>query len=80
MKKNTPPPVTQEGELIDKIDELKKTTEQIEAEKEQKRLAREERKFLKAEEKKRKKIERFIGPLLLILTVVISYLVLATHK
>lgn len=59
-------------ELLDQLDELQRNTEEVEAEKEAKRLAREERKFLKDTERKRKQKERFVAPVLLILTIAIS--------
>jgi hypothetical protein len=63
---------SEEQELIDQLDVLQQTTEEVEAEKEAKRLAREERKFLKAIEKKRKQKERLVAPFLLVATVVVS--------
>jgi len=62
-------------EVLQQLDQLQKTTEEIEAEKEAKRLAREEKKFQKEVEKKRKRKERLIAPLLLLITVVCSWLV-----
>ncbi len=59
-------------QLLDQLDELQRNTEEVEAEKEAKRLAREERKFLKDTERKRKQKERFVAPVLLILTIAIS--------
>lgn len=63
-----------------KAEEIEKSTEEIEAEKEQKKFEREERKFLKEHAKKRQKMERLIAPLLLILTIILSYLLLLTAK
>jgi hypothetical protein len=60
--------------------ELEQSIEDIEAEKERKRFEREEKKFLKEHKKKRQKQERFIAPLLLILTLLISYLIYLTTR
>ncbi len=57
------------------IDELEKKTKEIEAEKEEKKFAREERKFRKLQEKKQQRMERLIAPVLLILTLLISYFI-----
>lgn len=62
----------EEDELIEQLDALQMTTEQIEAEKEAKRIAREERKFLKEIQKKKKQRERMIAPFLLLMTIIIS--------
>lgn len=70
----------EEQELIEQLDELQKTTEEIEAEKEAKRLAREERKFLKEVEKKRKQKERFVAPLLLIISIIVSLVLWAMNR
>ncbi len=67
--------VSPDDELLDKIDELQKTTQEIEEEKYQKKLAREERKFHKEQALKRKKRERWVAPVLLLLTILVSYLV-----
>jgi hypothetical protein len=64
----------EEKNLLGQLDELQRSTEEIEAEKEAKRFAREERKFLKEAEKKRKQRQRFIAPILLILTIIISFI------
>ncbi len=64
-----------ERDLLDQIDELKKNTEEVEAEKAAKKLAREERAFHKSVEQKRKQQERWIAPALLLLTLLISYLI-----
>lgn len=73
-------PENQELDEAEVAEQLELSTEEIEAEKERKKFAREERKFLKEHQKKRKKIERFIAPLLLILTLIISYLILTSTK
>jgi len=65
---------SEDGELLDQLDALQETTQQVEAEKEAKRLAREERKFLKDLEKKRKQKEKLVAPFLLIVTILISWL------
>jgi len=54
---------------------LQLSTEQIEAEKERKKLEREERKFFKEHQKKSQKIQRLVAPVLLILTFIISFLI-----
>lgn len=59
---------------------FKKTTEEIEAEKEAKRLAREERKFLKEVERKRKQKERFVAPLLLVISIIVSLVLWAMNR
>jgi|GEM_PF-694363 len=60
-------------ELINQLDRLQRTTAEVEGEKEAKRLAREERKFLKDQEEKRKRKERFIAPIILIVSVMVSF-------
>jgi hypothetical protein len=67
----------EDDELDDeqKAEQLERTTEEIEAEKERRRFEREEKKFLKEHAKKSKARERFIAPLLLILTILISYII-----
>lgn len=69
-----------EQELVEQLDDLQQTTEEIEAEKEAKRLAREERKFLKEVEKKRKQRERFIAPILLIISIIISLILWVMNR
>lgn len=64
----------EDHELLNQLDRLQQTTAEVEAEKEAKRLAREERKFLKEQEQKRKHKERFIAPILLLITVLVSLL------
>lgn len=59
-------------ELLNQLDKLQRSTAEVEAEKEAKRLAREERKFLKEQEQKRKRKERFVAPIILIITVLVS--------
>ena len=61
-------------------EQIVKTTEEIEAEKERKRFLREERKFLKQHAEKRKKMERFVAPVLLILTILLSYVIYLMHQ
>jgi hypothetical protein len=56
-------------------EELQRSTEEIEAEKERKRLLREEKKFHKLQAKKRKRLERFLAPIFLGLTIVISLII-----
>lgn len=63
-----------------KAAELQKNTQEIEATKAAKRLAREEKKFYKEIEKKNKERERWVAPLLLILTLLISYLIFFLHR
>jgi septal ring factor EnvC (AmiA/AmiB activator) len=62
----------EEHDLLHQIDQLQKTTAEVEAEKEAKRIAREERKFHKEQEQKRKQKERFVAPVLLLLTIIAS--------
>lgn len=64
--------LSEDQELIDQLDDLQKSTEEIEAEKEAKRIAREERKFRKEIEAKKKKRERLVAPFILIATIVVS--------
>jgi hypothetical protein len=77
-KKKNQEPAEDEVEEIDyaqKAAELEKTTKQIEAEKELKRQAREEKKFHKEQAKKRQRLERFVAPILLFLTLLASYFI-----
>jgi hypothetical protein len=62
-----------EETLDDQAEEVLRSIEEIEAEKEAKRFAREEKKFLKAHRKKQEQREKLVAPILLILTVLISY-------
>lgn len=62
----------EQQEIVNRIDELRKTTAEVEAEKEAKRLAREERKFHKEQEQKLKQKERFVAPVLLLVTIIAS--------
>lgn len=57
----------------DQIAELERRTAATEAEKRRKRLAREERQFRKAVSEKRQRQERWVAPVLLLLTLLISY-------
>ena len=57
------------------IADLEKKTAEIEAEKEQKKFERDERKFRKLQEKKRQRLERLVAPILLILTLLVSYFI-----
>ena len=57
------------------IEELEKKMAEVEAEKEEKKFARDERKFRKLQEKKRQRFERLVAPILLILTLLISYFI-----
>jgi hypothetical protein len=52
---------------------LKRSTEEIEAEKNARKFSREEKNFYKELEKKNKSRERWVAPLLLILTVLVSF-------
>jgi hypothetical protein len=58
-----------------KAEALQKSTRSIEDEKMAKRLAREEKNFYKEVAKKNKARERWVAPLLLILTILISFLI-----
>jgi hypothetical protein len=64
-----------ELEQAQSAEAIEKTTEEVEAEREQKRLAREEKKFLKTHARKRQKLERLVAPVLLIVTLLLSYLI-----
>ena len=66
-----------EHDYQESIAQLEKRTAEIEAEKERKRFAREERKFLKEHKKKQEKLERFVAPVLLLVTILVSYLVMS---
>jgi len=55
------------------IAELERKTIEIEAEREKKRLAREEKQFNKSQAVKRQKMERWIAPLLLIMTLLAAF-------
>jgi cytoskeletal protein RodZ len=70
----------EEQELLDQLDDLQKSTEEVEAEKEAKRLAREEKRFHKEVEKKRKQKERFIAPLLLVITMLVSFVLWTVYR
>jgi hypothetical protein len=68
------------AEYEDVVAELEQATDEVESEKERRKFEREERKFLKEHQKKSKQQERWVAPVLLILTVVISYFVfIFTH-
>jgi hypothetical protein len=54
---------------------IEEATDEVESEKERKKFEREERKFLKEHQQKSKQRERWVAPVLLLLTVIISYLV-----
>lgn len=69
-----------EGDFREKAKKIKRSTEEIEAEKERKRLAREEKKFQKEHQKKLQRLERWVAPVLLILTIIISYIVWQMRK
>ncbi len=57
------------------IAELEEKTAEIEAERERKRFAREERKFHRAQAEKRQKLERWVAPILLLATLLLSSLI-----
>ncbi len=59
----------------ERAEQVRKSTQQIEDEKNEKKFKREERKFIKEQEAKRKRLERFIAPILLTLTILVSYLI-----
>lgn len=63
--------ITSQSSILD----LEKRTAAIEAEREQKRFAREEKNFHKAVNEKRKRMERWVAPVLLILTILCSFLI-----
>jgi predicted neutral ceramidase superfamily lipid hydrolase len=69
-------------EMMDEeaADELEKKTNETEAEKERKKFEREEKKFLKKAEQRRRKVERIIAPLFLLLTILISYIIFITAR
>jgi hypothetical protein len=56
----------------EELEEIAERTERIEEEKEAKRLAREEKKFQKELAKKRATQEKFVAPILLIVTILVS--------
>lgn len=62
----------EDQELLNQLDTLQRSTAEVEAEKEAKRIAREERRFLKEQEQKRKQKERFVAPVILIITIIVS--------
>ncbi len=62
----------EEKEVARKVE---KSAAEIEAEKEAKKFAREEKKFLKLHAEKRKKWERLIAPVVLILSLIASYFI-----
>lgn len=55
--------------------ELLAATEETEAEKAQRKFEREERKFLKEQQKKSLSRQRLVAPILLIVTIFISFLI-----
>lgn len=56
----------------EEIQEINDRTEKIEAEREEKKLAREEKKRQKELKKQREFREKLVGPILLVLTILIS--------
>ncbi len=57
------------------IAQLEKRTAEIEAERERKRIEREEKKFHKSQAEKRRKIERWLAPFFLFITLVFSFFI-----
>ena len=66
-------------EPVDSIAVLEKKTAEVEAEKARKKFVREERRFLKEQALKRKKLERWLAPILLLITIAISVLIWLLH-
>lgn len=60
--------------------ELIKRTQEVEDEKERKKQERLEKKIAKERKKKQELIEKFVGPILLITTILISMLVMSVSK
>lgn len=57
------------------VEKIERSTAEIEAEKAAKKHAREEKKFLKLHAEKRKKWERLVAPVVLFLTILLSYFI-----
>jgi hypothetical protein len=57
------------------IAQLEKRTVEIEAERERKRIEREEKKFHKMQAEKRRRVERWLAPLFLVVTFIISFFI-----
>lgn len=71
-----PLPLSDEASALVQLEQLQQTTAEVEAAKEERRLAREERKFLKAHQRKQQQRERLVAPILLVLTMIISFLLM----
>lgn len=59
----------------EELQNIQDRTEKIEAKREEKRLEREERKRQKELKKQREFREKLVGPILLILTIIITFLI-----